>query len=376
MSPDNRPTGGVSRRGFLRGSAGAVTALAAGGAAQAFLAHSAVAAPGMHGRNRAQQNREAGYGELFPRPPENEDPQLGKAPLLALPAGFVYSVFGVEGTTMTDGNETPKAHDGMAAFALQNGNVRLIRNQEDRDDPGVSPLDGSPDAPRYDDLGPGGTTSLEVRPDGTRELVADFVSLQGTIVNCAGGPTPWGSWISCEETTEGRTQGWQKSHGYNFEVPASATDEIEPVALTAMGRFVHEAIAVDPDSGIVYETEDRGTSGFYRFIPARPGDLAAGGRLQMLKIRGRDGYDTRTGQPVGRPLPVEWVDIADPDPAAAETNPLAVYEQGAAQGGAIFARLEGCWYGDGSVFFNSTSGGEAETGQVWQYRPRATPAAS
>ncbi|MPZ64881.1 MAG: DUF839 domain-containing protein [Pseudonocardiaceae bacterium] len=371
MSVDDKTdSSGVSRRGFLRGSALAAGGLAVSGASQAFLAHSATAAPGGRGVNRQQQNQAVGYGELSGRPPVNSDPELGRQPLLALPEGFSYAVFGVEGTEMSDGNETPKAHDGMAAFALPNGNVRLIRNHEDRNSAGTSGLDGSADAPRYDGLGPGGTTSLEVRPDGNRELVRDFVSLQGTIVNCAGGPTPRGSWLSCEETTAGREQGWQRSHGYNFEVPASATDEIEPVALTAMGRFVHEAIAVDPDTDIIYETEDRGTSGFYRFIPDSPESLADGGRLQLLKIRGRDNYDTRTGQPVGRPMPVEWVDIDDPDPATAGANPLAVYEQGAAQGGAIFSRLEGCWYGEGSVFFNSTDGGEAEKGQVWEYRPR------
>jgi len=106
------------------------------------------------------------------------------------------------------------------------------------------------------------------------------------------------------------------------------------------------------------------------------GELTAVGSREALQrsvlaLKGnRDNYDTRTGQRVGKPLPVRWVDIEDPDPAAAETNPLAVYEQGQEEGGATFARLEGCWYGDGSVFFNSTSGGDAELGQVWQYRPR------
>ena len=108
----------------------------------------------------------------------------------------------------------------------------------------------------------------------------------------------------------------------------------------------------------------------YRFLPDEAGNLAAGGRLQMLAIKDRPQYDTRTGQRVGKPLPVTWVDIDDPDPATAGTNPLAVYEQGFAKGGATFARLEGCWYGDGSIFFNATSGGDAGLGQVWEYRPR------
>jgi secreted PhoX family phosphatase len=147
---------------------------------------------------------------------------------------------------------------------------------------------------------------------------------------------------------------------------------VTPVPLKAMGRFVHEACAVDPASGIVYETEDRGTSGFYRFLPDEPGNLVAGGKLQMLAVKGRPGYDTRTGQRVGKPLPVTWVDIANPDPANAGADPLAVFKQGVAGGGATFDRLEGCWYGDGSIFFVSTSGGDAGLGQVWEYRPRGS----
>jgi len=320
------------------------------------MARNAVAAPGNRGRAK---RGDGGYGPLSPAGPE-----------LALPAGFAYVMFGVEGSTMSDGNPTPKAHDGMAAFALPNGNVRLIRNHEDRDTAVNSRVKGNP-ATANDARGGGSTTSLEVKPDGDRDLVKDFISLNGTIVNCAGGPTPQGSWITCEETTAGETQGFAKDHGYNFEVPASAEDEVKAVPLKAMGRFVHEAIAVDPGTGIYYETEDRGTSGFYRFIPTSTGNLAAGGKLQMLALKGnRDNYDTRTGQRVGKPLPVRWVDIDDPDPAAAETDPLAVFKQGEAKGGAIFSRLEGCWYGDGSIFFSATDGGDAELGQIWQYRPR------
>ncbi|MDQ3090188.1 MAG: PhoX family protein [Actinomycetota bacterium] len=345
----------ISRRGLLgRGAAVAGGAAVSTSAAQALMSRNAYAAPGNRGR---AGKGDGGYGPLQPAGPE-----------LALPAGFTYVKFGVEGSIMSDGNPTPKAHDGMAALPLPNGNVRLIRNHEDRDTAANSIVKGDPST-AYDKRGGGSTTSLEVEPGGDRELVRDFISLNGTIVNCAGGPTPQNSWITCEETTAGQTQGFAEDHGYNFEVPASAEDEVDAVPLKAMGRFVHEAIAVDPRTGIVFETEDRGTSGFYRFIPDSEGDLTAG-RLQMLAIKGRPNYDTRTGQRVGKPLPVRWVDIEDPDPSAAETNPLAVFEQGKEEGGATFSRLEGCWYGDGSVFFSSTDGGEKELGQVWQYRPR------
>lgn len=289
---------------------------------------------------------------------------------LVLPVGFSYVALGVEGSVMSDGNPTPRAHDGMAAFRHANGLVRLVRNHEDRDDAATATLQGDP-ATAYDPNGGGGTTTLELRvgPDGSPELLRHFQSLNGTIVNCAGGPTPWGSWLSCEETTQGATQGWTRDHGYVFEVPAAADDEVTPAPLTALGRFVHEAVAVDPVTGIVYETEDRPTAGLYRFLPDAPGDLAAGGRLQMLAVLGAPTVDLTSGLEMRASVPIVWVEIDEPDPAAAETNDLAVFEQGRAKGAATFSRLEGCWFGDGGVYFHATDGGAARSGQVWFYRP-------
>ncbi len=205
------------------------------------------------------------------------------------------------GKPMSDGLPTPGALDGMAAFALPNGNIRLIRNHENRDMPANSKVKGDA-AMAYDARGGGGCTSLEVRvaPDGTSEVVRDFMSLNGTIVNCAGDPTPWGSWLACEESVEGRYDGW----AYIFEVPASAEGLVEPVPLEAMGRFVHEALAVDPETGIVYETEDRQIAGFYRFIPTTPARLVEGGSLQVLAVEGRPNLDTADGMRVGAAMPV------------------------------------------------------------------------
>ena len=127
------------------------------------------------------------------------------------------------------------------------------------------------------------TVEVEVRPDGEAELKTQFVSLAGTFVNCAGGETPWGSWLTCEETTASTGM----PHGYVFEVPADGFGD--PTPIRDMGRFSHEAVAIDPFTGYVYETEDAGASlmgffgassksGFYRFVPNVSGRLAAGGR--------------------------------------------------------------------------------------------------
>jgi hypothetical protein len=153
-----------------------------------------------------------------------------------------------------------------------------------------------------------------------------------------------------------------------------------------MGRFSHEAAATDQRTGIVYETEDPGSgrgAGFYRFIPNNPRRLAAGGKLQILGIRGKPQYDAREGQRPGRKLPVRWITVPDPDPEYDnEDGPRGTFQQGWARGAAKFNRLEGCWYADGSVFFVSTSGGDAKSGdvnpdgyregygQVWEYRVR------
>ena len=313
------------------------------------------------------------YGPLVRSPdcPEIEIPERLRC--VRLSAGGLPS-------TVREGFVVPNAFDGMAAFPLPNGNTRLIRNHEMTDPADTARPIGTP---YYDRAGSGGTTSLEVRimgeGDGLRvELVDEFASLAGTRINCAGGPTPWGSWLSCEETTEGRRDGFDRPHGYIFEVPADATGPVDPVPLKAMGRFIHEAVAVDPETGIVYETEDtwyvpgrrnRPGAGLYRFIPEEPGVLAAGGRLQMMAVTGEPGYLTARGQTPGAVLPAHWVDIDDPDPADAEDDELAVFKQGLDRGAARFARLEGAFYGDGGIYVVSTNGGDETSGQVFHYRP-------
>lgn len=315
-----------------------------------------------------------GFGELAPAMPLNSN-----VAHLALPKGFQYKILGEVNKVMADGRPTPRAHDGMALFKLRD-EWRLVRNHEINDKfpkPGIAI--GA--ANHYDESAGGGTTTLVIDPK-THEVVRDFVSLSGTLNNCAGGVTPWQSWISCEETTLGRTKielpggivhgGFEKPHGYCFEVRASSNNALPIEPLKAMGRFVHEAVAFDAKRGVAYLTEDADASGFYRFLPKRGKHLESGGRLEMLAIDEASNFDTRKGLKNGRSFGAKWVVIDDPDPESADVDSAAVFKQGVAKGAAIFARLEGCFTAkDGRVWFSSTNGGDAKGGQIWLYEPTA-----
>lgn len=316
--------------------------------------------------------RGTGYGPLLPDPDG----------LLDLPRGFFYRAFSRTGDTMSDGNPVPGGHDGMATFPGPQGTTILVRNHELS--PNSSTRVIAPNGKVYDELCRGGTTTLIVGKD--RQLIRDFASLTGTYRNCAGGLTPWGSWISCEENTStpdtntpDSPNNVSKFHGYNFEVPSTATEPVDPLPLVAMGRFNHEAIAIDPRTGIVYQTEDQGNSLFYRFIPKQPGYLQAGGVLEALVIKGRPQINTRTGFPVGEHMEAEWVviDGVNPPndieaPAGADITQYGTRFQGYAKGAARFSRGEGIWYGNGELYFCCTSGGATGLGQVWRYVPDIT----
>lgn len=309
-----------------------------------------------------QVARGTGYGPLSPKLPQNASElpgSLRNTAILELPPGFNYTAISITGQPMDDGGTVPSNHDGMAAFPGPNNTTILVRNHE----LGASSSNPVRTSKLYDRLG-GGTTTIVVGPD--RLVRKQFASLGGTVRNCAGGPTPWGSWVTCEEDFNTGLPGVVR-HGYNFEVPATSNIEVaDPVPLVAMGRFNHEAIAVDPETGYVYETEDRGDSCFYRFRPNEKGNLRSGGVLEALVIQGAPA-DTRRNylQYKGVPLSVRWVKIDDVDPVN-DTVRVEARNKGAA----LFARGEGAWYGNDLIYFVCTSGGDIGQGQVFAYNPK------
>ncbi len=350
----------IDRRAFLKSAAAGTGGLALAGTLHAFTASTAGAAPADgrgHGHGRGGRRRNRDYGPLSPV----ADHTTGQE-ILALPAGFEYWSLGDVGSVMSDGIATPPAHDGMAAFPWRN-KIRIVRNHEVRGR--AAAFGGGTKA--YDPQTGGGNTMIEFdprRPSRSRS----WGVLAGTSTNCAGGATTWQSWLTCEETVD--TQ--DKPHGYVFDVPVSADRFQRATPIVTMGRFAHEAVAVEPGTNIVYLTEDAGArSGFYRHVPRSARRPLSNGRLQMLKVVGADNVDLSVGQAAGTRHEIEWVDIDRPDAdiAAGET----VFGQGAARGGAAFRRLEGAWYSsvDRAIYFASTDGGAAGAGQIWAwYRER------
>jgi secreted PhoX family phosphatase len=376
----------VTRRTFLQGAVASAGATMVGGPFQGFVARAAGVAAG-------------------PRAPLVPVPDLRDGEVrLHVPEGFRYRSFHDTETevVLDDGTVLPGRHDGMAAFPAPNGNVILVRNHE-LNAPGPAFGPGEP----YDAMGQGGTTTIEVSPRG--RVLNAFTSLNGTQMNCSGGPMPWGSWITCEETINGPDVGpdftgvsnvpLEKRHGFIFEVPAGGQSDRQPI--TRAGRFAHEAVAFDPRDGILYLTEDNFAfpSGFYRYIPRRDplqiGRLDNRGRLQMLAVAGTPNADLARRRRVGARFDVEWVDIDDPAPTfpftpgeePTTTNDEAlvyVGDQGRAQGAAFFSRLEGSAFDDGVVYFCSTQGGGRPeesfgpiedgygngSGQIWAYHTR------
>jgi secreted PhoX family phosphatase len=345
----------LSRRDVIRRGATLVAGVSIGAQVMAATGADPAVARAMRRAASAGAGK-PGYGPLVK--------QTGE---MTLPKDFTVFGFGEKGSPMTDGLPTPGKHDGMTCAADGPGRVRLVRNHERA---GVGRAIGDKHN-AYDRAAKGGVTS-SVFDTRSGRLVGSGLVLSGTNTNCNGGPTPWGSWLSCEENTSGPEKGFKRKHGYVFEVPFDANGPVDPVPIKAMGRFLHEACAVDPSTGIVYMTEDNGDpgDGFYRYIPDHPGQLHRGGKLQMLAVRGRSRYNTARHQKVGRKLRCEWVTIEDPDPKDAGERPQAVYREGRDKGAARFLGLEGCSFSNSSVYMVASSGGDKNRGQIWRYTPK------
>ena len=313
-----------------------------------------------------------GYGPLR-TDPEN---------ILMVPKGFTYKIISRKGVPMSDGFMVPGLADGMAAFR-DASRVVLVRNHEIK--PGdleqgpygpdmklLSKMDRKKiyDFGRGERIGLGGTTNI-VFNEKTQKVEKEFLSLTGTYRNCAGGPTPWNTWITCEETTERAGEFLEKDHGFNFEIKATANAGlVDPVPLRAMGRFNHEAVAVDPRTSIVYQTEDDSEGLIYRFIPDKYGDMSSG-RLQALMIKDQPSRDTRNWKkvnapeiPVNKAMDVVWIDLDN-----IEDHDDDLRFRGFEAGAARFARGEGMWYGNEEVYFACTNGGRENNGQIFRYIP-------
>lgn len=297
--------------------------------------------------------------------------------LLDLPEGFTYTVISQLGDQMADGLQVPDRADGMGCIQLDNYRLVLVRNHE------LHPehLGQQPDSIQthrsslaYDRYSngialPGGTSNI-IYNQQTKQVEKQFLSLTGTSRNCAGGITPWGTWLTCEENVDRANGKVQKDHGYVFEVPANVDNLIEAKPIKSMGRFNHEAAAVDPETGIVYMTEDRGDSLLYRFVPNEYGKLAKGGKLQALVIDSLAKFDTRNWSSqemnLQQWLGTSWIDIENPESPEDDLR-----KQGYDKGAALFARGEGVYWGENELYFCCTNGGKKQLGQIMRYQPSA-----
>ncbi|GAA3563705.1 PhoX family protein [Nonomuraea rosea] len=356
----------VSRRSFISHSTAGGLGIVLAGSVEA------IAGPGAA---RAATRSPAGYGPLLPDP----------AGLLALPAGFSYRIVAETGVTaLESGEPTPSDPDGMACFTTRSGSTLVCNHEVSGSEPfHVPTLPGV----TYDPAAGGGTTTIVTGRDGGRR--AEYVSLAGTHTNCAGGPTPWNSWLTCEETEQRADAVYQRDHGYVFEVHAfDRRANVEPVPLKFLGRYAHEAVAVDPRTSAIYLTEDataphglyfrwlppkgfRGRKGALRELALSTGGDTAGRLQAMTCFRGSQHIaDLSEATAPGTRYRVRWVDVPDRD-----ARTVSVRAQFADDQVTRSRKLEGAYWGDGGAYFvasfaRASDGSVNEhDGQVWFYDP-------
>lgn len=346
----------LNRRQFNKG----LLAVALGGLASHLSANDKI-------KFNQMMAKQSAYGPLV------EDPKG----ILDLPERFSYQIISRLDELMNDGLLVPDRADGMGCFALDDERVVLVRNHEIAPPKDMSSLTTKSKtfAEKAFDSNtegyplPGGTSNIVYNLK-TGKVENQFMSLIGTIRNCSGGITPWGTWLTCEESVAQASDTIGKNHGYVFEVPASSRSMVDAQPLKSMGRFNHEAACVDPKTGIVYLTEDRWDSLFYRFIPNQAGKLSQGGKLQALKIHGMDKFDTRNWENGnmlrGTEYACEWIDLDNVD---GEKDDLRI--RGHEKGATLFARGEGIHFENGEMYFCCTNGGRKKLGQIMRYRPSA-----
>lgn len=212
-----------------------------------------------------------------------------------LPEGFTSRIIAASGEEVAGTGYTWHGNpDGGATFAVDGGGWIYVSNSEELDTGGVS----------------------MVRFDAEGEIVEATRILDGTDVNCAGGATPWDTWCSCEEVPDGRV--WECD-------PMGVED---PVERLAMGRFKHEAVAVDPVAEVMYLSEDEPDGALYRFTPASWPELSAG---TLAVLAGPEG-DRR------------WAEVPDPAGGAANPTRNQVDDVVRFNGGEGLAHFEGTTY--------------------------------
>lgn len=384
---------GLGRRRLLGGALVTGFGLAVAGSLEAF-ARPEPRVPNSH----------SGYGPLIPDPKG----------ILSLPDGFSYLVVAQSNVTETEdlrpdgiAYRYPSDPDGMGVFVGDDGGSVLVCNHENSTNeparvPTMPGVDLAYDPLVLDSAGRavggaiGGTSTLTVDRNGTRERT--YTSLAGTDNNCAGGMTPWGTWLTCEETERraGTLIGGRrlaKDHGFVFEVdPRSREANLgrSPIPLTFLGRYAHEAVAVDPDSHQIYLTEDAiNPNGlYYRWTPPPGFDGAVGalhelardagataGRLQAMSCsaKRRPVVDLSEATEVGTRYQVRWVDVPDRVAATSSTR-LQTYDGPITRS----RKLEGAWWANGGAYFVASfarplAAGDGSLnehdGQVWFLDP-------